>query len=183
MEAGAYWRTPLTPIMTSRQLTEYYVLDAEEVAPQGQWGLAPVLRAGCCRHVWRVCACLLMRAPQRQHDGGSASGAARRLLPGAPPHPPSAPPLAAGNYGHSGRWGLAACEVARAADFGSNDRTLFTRTHLGHLLHAGDTAVGYDTGNANLVSSDLELAVHKVRAQPCLRACVRQSCPACGPPG
>lgn len=39
---------------------------------------------------------------------------------------------------------------------------MFTRTHLGHLLHPGDTAVGYDTGNANLVDPELEKAVHKV---------------------
>ena len=61
-----------------------------------------------------------------------------------------------------GRWGLASAEVARAADFGSNDRTCFTRTHLGHLLHPGDHAVGYDVANANLVDPELEKAVHKV---------------------
>lgn len=48
-------------------------------------------------------------------------------------------------------------------------QTFFARTHLGHLLHAGDTAVGYDVANANLVSSDLELAMHKVGAGVCWR--------------
>lgn len=57
---------------------------------------------------------------------------------------------------------MASCEVARAADFGSNDRTCFARTHLGNLLHAGDTAVGFDVANANLVDPELEKAVHKV---------------------
>lgn len=34
-------------------------------------------------------------------------------------------------------------------------------THLGHLLHPGDRALGYDTGNANLVGMDLEQALDK----------------------
>ena len=33
-------------------------------------------------------------------------------------------------------------QVARQADLGTNDQTYFVRTHLGNLLHAGDTAVG-----------------------------------------
>ena len=33
-------------------------------------------------------------------------------------------------------------QVARQADLGTNDETYFVRTHLGNLLHAGDTAVG-----------------------------------------
>jgi hypothetical protein len=41
-------------------------------------------------------------------------------------------------------------------------QTFFARTHLGHLLHAGDTAVGYDLSTANLVDPELERAVHKV---------------------
>ncbi|KAL4447194.1 hypothetical protein ABPG77_007227 [Micractinium sp. CCAP 211/92] len=100
LEAPAYWRNPLKPMMSSRQLTEFYILDAE-ATQQGGFG--------------------------------------------------------AGNN----KYALATCEVARAADFGSNDRTFFARTHLGHLLHAGDTAVGYDVANANLVDPELEKALHK----------------------
>ena len=56
-------------------------------------------------------------------------------------------------------------------------RTLFTRTHLGHLLHPGDTAVGYDVGNANLVDPELEKAVHKVwRNKQRWKGCLRCSC-------
>ena len=50
-------------------------------------------------------------------------------------------------------------QVARAADFGRNDRTLLARTHLGHLLHAGDTALGYDLAAANTADADLEAAM------------------------
>ena len=52
--------------------------------------------------------------------------------------------------------------MARAADFGSNDRTFFAKTHLGNLLHPGDHAVGYDVANANLADPELEKALHKV---------------------
>lgn len=62
-------------------------------------------------------------------------------------------------------------------------RTLFTHTHLGHLLHPGDTAVGYDVGNANLVDPELEKALHKVWSnKQCggdkqrWRGCLRCSC-------
>lgn len=51
--------------------------------------------------------------------------------------------------------------MARASDFGRNDRTLFARTHLGHLLHAGDTALGYDLASANVADSDLEKALER----------------------
>lgn len=84
------------------------------------------------------------------------------LLLTSPPFPPALPP--AGAFNQDSRYGLAEAQVARAADFGSNDRTSFTRTHLGHLLHPGDTALGYDVANANLVDLELDkyLAAGKV---------------------
>ena len=47
------------------------------------------------------------------------------------------------------------------ADFGSNDRTLLARTHLGAVLHAGDTALGYDLASSNITDPELEQALHK----------------------
>ena len=55
----------------------------------------------------------------------------------------------------------AAIQVAKASDFGRNDRTFFVRTHLGHLLHAGDNALGYDMSTSNMVNPDLEAAAEK----------------------
>ncbi|KAJ5980858.1 NMD protein affecting ribosome stability and mRNA decay [Penicillium waksmanii] len=43
----------------------------------------------------------------------------------------------------NGRFFLAEATVARASDLGSNDITYFTRTHLGGVLHVGDSAMGY----------------------------------------
>ena len=56
---------------------------------------------------------------------------------------------------------FAATQVAKASDFGRNDRTFFVRTHLGHLLHAGDNALGYDMSTSNMVNPDLEAAAEK----------------------
>ncbi|KYK59327.1 nonsense-mediated mRNA decay protein 3 [Drechmeria coniospora] len=42
-----------------------------------------------------------------------------------------------------GKWVLSEATVARASDLGTNDRTYFTRTHLGHYLQPGDSAMGY----------------------------------------
>ncbi|CAJ2512226.1 Uu.00g052410.m01.CDS01 [Anthostomella pinea] len=42
-----------------------------------------------------------------------------------------------------GKWILAEVQLARASDLGVNDKTYFARTHLGGLLHAGDSVLGY----------------------------------------
>ncbi|ESZ92718.1 nonsense-mediated mRNA decay protein 3 [Sclerotinia borealis F-4128] len=42
-----------------------------------------------------------------------------------------------------GRWALAEATVARASDLGINDRTFYTRTHLGNVVHPGDSVMGY----------------------------------------
>jgi nonsense-mediated mRNA decay protein 3 len=42
-----------------------------------------------------------------------------------------------------GRYLLAEATVARASDLGVNDTTYLIRTHLGNLLHPGDSAMGY----------------------------------------
>ncbi|GAA0153744.1 hypothetical protein LIER_11910 [Lithospermum erythrorhizon] len=50
---------------------------------------------------------------------------------------------------------LADAQVARVSDFGKNDLIFNVRTHLGHLLSAGDYALGYNLYGAN--SNDTEL--------------------------
>lgn len=56
----------------------------------------------------------------------------------------------------SGRWMLAEATVARASDLGSNDRTYYTRTHLGNVLHAGDSVMGYLLTGTNFNNSQFE---------------------------
>lgn len=48
-----------------------------------------------------------------------------------------------------GKHALADATIARSADLGSNDQTYYVRTHLGGILHPGDTALGFDLANAN----------------------------------
>ncbi|PGH23731.1 hypothetical protein AJ80_02159 [Polytolypa hystricis UAMH7299] len=49
----------------------------------------------------------------------------------------------------SGRFYLAEATVARASDLGVNDTTYFTRTHLGGVLHPGDSVMGYHLTGTN----------------------------------
>lgn len=82
LEANAFWRTPLRPIMTSRQLSEFYILDAEVVEPTGECGCsrAVFLCVSRCQRVCVLartvlalcsmcaCACLLVHRARR-HQG------------------------------------------------------------------------------------------------------------------
>lgn len=54
------------------------------------------------------------------------------------------------------KWLLAEATVARAADLGVNDKTYFARTHLGHLLHPGDSVMGYMLTGTNFNNPQLE---------------------------
>ncbi|QDZ18567.1 NMD3 domain-containing protein [Chloropicon primus] len=57
---------------------------------------------------------------------------------------------------HGGRCAYADVMVAREKDYGVNDNVFHTRTHLGNLLQPGDTVLGYDMLNANLVDPNLD---------------------------
>lgn len=48
-----------------------------------------------------------------------------------------------------GRHFLAEATVARASDMGANDTTYYCRTHLGGILHVGDSVMGYLLSNTN----------------------------------
>eukprot|EP00200_Dunaliella_tertiolecta_P001812 CAMPEP_0202349826 /NCGR_PEP_ID=MMETSP1126-20121109/7151_1 /ASSEMBLY_ACC=CAM_ASM_000457 /TAXON_ID=3047 /ORGANISM="Dunaliella tertiolecta, Strain CCMP1320" /LENGTH=526 /DNA_ID=CAMNT_0048941691 /DNA_START=210 /DNA_END=1790 /DNA_ORIENTATION=+ len=95
MNADVYWRMPYKAIASSKQLTEYVVLDIELEGPA------------------------------------------------------------------NGKFALAEAQVARKSDFGRNDNVFFCRTHLGHLLKPGDTALGYDTSSLQVVAQDFEAFVDK----------------------
>lgn len=85
-------------------------------------------------------------------------------------------------YG-SGKLTTACAQVVRASDFGSNDKSYFVKTHLGQVLHPGDTALGYDLTTANLVDPELERCQNKgmtvpdvVLVGPCLAPHLPQRC-------
>ncbi|KAL1917102.1 uncharacterized protein VTP21DRAFT_5300 [Calcarisporiella thermophila] len=48
-----------------------------------------------------------------------------------------------------GKFVLADVTVARSSDFGKNDTTFITRSHLGGILRPGDSVMGYDLVNSN----------------------------------
>lgn len=55
-----------------------------------------------------------------------------------------------------GKFLLSDIQVARSRDLGNNDVTFIGRTHLGHLLKAGDTVLGYDVAAAVVNESEFE---------------------------
>ncbi|GES60700.1 nonsense-mediated mRNA decay protein 3 [Aspergillus terreus] len=55
----------------------------------------------------------------------------------------------------NGKWLLAEVTVARASDF-SGDKQFFTRTHLGSILHPGDSVLGYMVTGANFNNPEFE---------------------------
>ena len=55
-----------------------------------------------------------------------------------------------------GRFFLAEATVARASDLGVNDTTYFVRTHLGAVLHPGDSVMGYHLTGTNFNSPNFE---------------------------
>jgi nonsense-mediated mRNA decay protein 3 len=56
----------------------------------------------------------------------------------------------------NGRFFLAEATVARASDLGVNDQTYFCRTHLGGVLHAGDSVMGYHLTGSNFNNPQFE---------------------------
>ena len=59
--------------------------------------------------------------------------------------------------GHqNGRFFLAEATVAKASDLGVNEKTYFTRTHLGGVLHAGDSVMGYLLTGTNFNNPQFE---------------------------
>eukprot|EP00611_Tribonema_gayanum_P012236 TRINITY_DN2286_c0_g1_i3.p1 TRINITY_DN2286_c0_g1~~TRINITY_DN2286_c0_g1_i3.p1 ORF type:complete len:539 (-),score=244.82 TRINITY_DN2286_c0_g1_i3:140-1756(-) len=81
-----------------------------------------------------------------------------RLVPfvvlGLEPLPlPSAPTMAQGRRMRRAR--LAEVTIARECDLGTNDTQFTAISHLGHLLKAGDTVLGYDVASANLPEDHL----------------------------
>ena len=55
-----------------------------------------------------------------------------------------------------GRFFQAEATVARSSDLGVNDKTYFVRTHLGKVLHPGDTVMGYQLTGTNYNNTNFE---------------------------
>lgn len=56
----------------------------------------------------------------------------------------------------NGRFQLAECTVAKASDLGVNDKTYFCRTHLGAILHTGDSVMGYQLTGTNFNNTQFD---------------------------
>jgi nonsense-mediated mRNA decay protein 3 len=63
-----------------------------------------------------------------------------------------------------GRFVLAEATVARTSDLGVNDKAYYTRTHLGGIVHAGDTVQGYHLTGTNFNNPDFEMLENSTHA-------------------
>ncbi|KDP22056.1 hypothetical protein JCGZ_02478 [Jatropha curcas] len=64
----------------------------------------------------------------------------------------------------SSNYKLVDAQVARKSDLGKNNNIFYVRTHLGHNLSAGDSALGYDIYGAN--SNGMELDQYRNLVRP-----------------
>lgn len=58
--------------------------------------------------------------------------------------------------GATSRVSLCEIELARVSDFGRNEERITVRSHLGHLLHVSDIALGYDIRTLNIMGLEEE---------------------------
>jgi nonsense-mediated mRNA decay protein 3 len=65
-----------------------------------------------------------------------------------------------------GKWALADIEVARSSDMGTNDDTYWVKSHLGGILHPGDTAMGYFLANSNLNNPEYDGMLKSIQNLP-----------------
>jgi nonsense-mediated mRNA decay protein 3 len=65
-----------------------------------------------------------------------------------------------------GKMALADIEVARSSDMGTNDDSYWVKSHLGGILHPGDTAMGYFLRNSNLNNPEYEDMLRSIQNLP-----------------
>ena len=134
LNADQYWRYPFSAVATSKQLCEYVVLDME-IVNGNDWENIDKDDNGETRSQYMF---------NGSQFGGNAS-------------------TAGGKQRHANRKNLLAdVTIARSRDFGINDITFFTRTHLGYFLKVGDTCLGYDLTNVQIADESFDEYVEKV---------------------
>lgn len=61
--------------------------------------------------------------------------------------------------GAGGRHLLVDVQLVKASEFGRSAQTVFTRSHLGHVLKPGDVVLAYDVATANFNNADYDAAL------------------------
>lgn len=132
----AYYRDPIEPIATSRDLVEFIVLDAvmvqmKKTAKKPAPAPTTKKRKGKKKKD--------KKAEMREYI-------AKTLGEDTPPTRAAAPVATVASIDglEESRYLLAEITVARASDFGVNDKQFTVLSHLGRLLKPGDSALGFD---------------------------------------
>ena len=134
LNSEQYWRYPFVAVANSKQLCEYIVLDLE-IVNGNEW---------------------------EQNGGDYGLGENRSQLFNGSQFGGNASTIGGKQRRANRKNLLADVTVARSRDFGTNDITFFTRTHLGSVLKVGDTALGYDLTNVQISDESFDSYVEKV---------------------
>ena len=134
LNSEQYWRYPFVAVANSKQLCEYIVLDLE-IVNGNEW---------------------------EQNGGDDGLGENRSQLFNGSQFGGNASTIGGKQRRANRKNLLADVTVARSRDFGTNDITFFTRTHLGSVLKVGDTALGYDLTNVQISDESFDSYVEKV---------------------
>jgi len=152
VDADKYWRHSMDKarsLASSSQMIEYTVLGSEPVLTASQVHVASKKRQ----------ARAAGRNKKRKSRNRGVDEEDRRTAPSAADE---ASVASSGSKRRadvsersiSRRHRLADVTVARTSDLGSNDQTFLVRSHLGHLLRAGDLVLGYDVQGTNFATID-----------------------------
>ena len=129
VSGGTYWHHPFRAVMTAKQMTEYMIIGKEDMAPaprSTQSDSSPARGGGAHK--------------DDKKRGRDASVDGRGFTK-------------AGIAG-MGKLSLVRFTLMKVAEMGVSDVTYECASHLGHLLHVGDHAMGYDIANANIEEDD-----------------------------
>eukprot|EP01104_Vermistella_antarctica_P009148 TRINITY_DN2331_c0_g1_i1.p1 TRINITY_DN2331_c0_g1~~TRINITY_DN2331_c0_g1_i1.p1 ORF type:complete len:545 (-),score=145.73 TRINITY_DN2331_c0_g1_i1:23-1657(-) len=125
--ASSYWCSPFKALCAAPQLTEFIVLDVNEVSEDYRF---------------------------------SSSAKSDRVKQGGRKRTASVGEESQGSSAAS-KFKLVDVEVARNSDLGKNDVTFNIRSHLGRLLHPGDSVLGYDIERINFAEEALDAIADK----------------------
>ena len=141
VSGGTYWHHPFRALMTAKQLTEYMIIEKQDLGPvqsAGGGGAGAGKAAGKGGAVGKAGVVAAVGEDKKRGRDVSVDsrGFNRASIPGM------------------SKLSLARFTLMKVSEMGVVDVQYECTSHLGHLLHVGDRALGYDIANANIEEDD-----------------------------
>uniref|UniRef100_A0A0G4H9Y5 60S ribosomal export protein NMD3 n=1 Tax=Chromera velia CCMP2878 TaxID=1169474 RepID=A0A0G4H9Y5_9ALVE len=186
-----YWKQPFQSVYRRRHMSDFVVLDVEEVPTTTSGGVTQSAAAAAASQkakkgqAPRKHKSKKLQEKARKEDalfeGGAASvmgdgedvdmgDGSALMMHGLPSGPVSMSivgpaPSVTTDAVHRPKFRLADVEIARVSDLGQNDERLTVRTHLGGLLKPGDTCQGFDLRTLNMSGVDTDITESQALGQ------------------